>query len=226
MTGSFIIRLYDFLVYLLPGVLVLSASLYGASLLIPLSALIEHKWFLPSFLLVSYLVGHPLFVLSELVSKADYWVSGRRRMTDRAIENASFYGDMVKRLEHYLGQPLKTADITGFCFRIVCEKMPACDQVVDRLLAVMLFSRSMVASLVLTVVILAFALVREFSVEVLAATLLATVCACLLFSRYRTQYWYMLITCWRSAYLWLVEKDVHGVEKKTAVRETEVRTNG
>ena len=204
------LTLYDTLAYLIPGGVVLASMLVTLIVVMPGSAvsldLLDHTWFVGAFIILRYALGHPLFSLSASVPRMDYLLSGRRTMTQRAIRRATFYDDMVKRLEDYFGtERMDKGDVMGYSLRIVCEKMPSSNLTMDRLLSLTLFSRNMFVGGLLSCAILSFTFSKEFSLVVLILMGLLVLSSYFFFRSYRAHYAAYYITCWRSTHIWLVE---------------------
>ena len=213
MKGNFNFHLFDLLIYLLPGTIVIGACFYcvGISLYQQdlISSMFDQGWLVATFFILSYIAGHILYEISAIVSKIDYHLSGKRTMTQRAIEKANFFQDLKDNLKNHLNKKeLSSKEVTPFCVRIVAEKMPASNQTIDRMIAIMLFSRSMLAALLIVIISLSTTLISNWSVEIIVIIISIITTIYFFFARYRSQYTAYLITCWRCVYLWLIEKKV------------------
>ena len=219
MKGNFTVHLFDLLIYLFPGLVVLSSFFYGIIVFIPeyvkYISYLEQGWFIFLFLLLAYMVGHPTYWLSIPINGFDYFVSGRKKMSDRAIQRATFYKSLIEKLGVLFADcPIDKKNVTPFCLRIVSEEIPSSSLTVDRLLALMLFSRSMVVALLISSLIIVATMFIKVSVMLIVISVLLFACMLLFYRAYRGQYRSYLITCWRAAYYWLVRNENRQAKEK------------
>jgi hypothetical protein len=145
MQGSFTIGLLEVLGYLLPGGLVLACFLsQRAPDLGNKAASVVAGQIL--FVAASYLLGHLLTLLSLSLAKLRAPLKWLLRVRPRE-ERLQFYPKLRSNLRERFGYQLTKDDEYYFSLRLVSEFQPHSSQTIDRLYALTLFARNMVAAL-------------------------------------------------------------------------------
>lgn len=152
MQGNFTVGLVEIFAYLLPGCAALAASVcrfFPADI----DTLSQRAWFILAFLGGGFALGHVLTTLSVLVLKLRMSITKRVLKRRSRQEELSFYPRLSKSLRCLFGSSLSPTDEYSICLRLVTENMPNSAREIDRLYALTLFSRNLVLSCVITLLL-------------------------------------------------------------------------
>jgi hypothetical protein len=164
MSGSFTISLLEIIAYLFPGGLLLAAILYVFLPDLGRKTL-EEAVYQIIFVACSYIAGHLLMLASYALS----WLRERLRKSVRGKllilltgagpieQHLFFYENLREKLKAlFCGDFIRNDDVYHFSYRLITDKKLPTSQLVDRLYALMLFSRNIAVSFIVTAVIFSF----------------------------------------------------------------------
>ena len=205
MSGNLTISLIEILAYLFPGGIVLAAVLNVYFPELEDRTLNSGSYQL-AFAVCSYIVGHLLMLFSYLLVFVQKPLKKVARIKPPA-ERLYFYRNFRQRLGELFGEEIAPGHTYQFANRLITDNRLPANQVIDRLYAMMLFSRNITISFIVTSLI--------FSTKSGPAALVLGGLALAFLARYIQMELVITNTVFRAAYVYLSTKGK--LEKSTAV---------
>jgi ABC-type multidrug transport system fused ATPase/permease subunit len=206
MSGNLTINLIEILAYLFPGAIVLAGILY-----VHFPDLGDRTLNGPAYQIAfaacSYVTGHLLMLISYLLTllKEPLKKVARIKSPEKRLY---FYQDLRRKLQEIFGENISRGHIYQFSNRLITDNASPASQVVERLYALMLFSRNITISFIATGIIFS-------SKSTIAAGVLGAL-ATLFLMRYILMEKVMTDTVFRAAYVYLCSKDKQEESKISA----------
>lgn len=193
MSGNLTISLIEILAYLFPGGIVLAAVLdvYFPELG---DRTLNSGAYQIAFTVCSYIIGHPLMLFSYLLVFVQKPLKKLARIKPPA-ERLYFYRDFRRRLGEVLGEDVASGHTYQFANRLITDNRLPASQVIDRLYAMVLFSRNITISFIVTSLI--------FSTKSVTASLILGGLALAFLARYIQMEIVITNTVFRAAYVYL-----------------------
>ncbi len=144
MSGNLTINLIEILAYLFPGGIVLAATLYVYFPELG-DRTLNGTAYQIMFAACAYVIGHLLMLISYLLTPVKR--VARRKPAEKRLY---FYRDLRRRLQEIFGEDISKDHIYQFSNRLITDNASPASQVVERLYALMLFSRNITVSFLAT----------------------------------------------------------------------------